>query len=392
MILSLLSLGAEVTPAIKESQEAIEEAFRKVFDEKYTFVDFATEKSFLLELERAVAEDSIIVAATSPTYYKAFKDFVCKSFNMKCKANKVIANAIIKAHPEFDDDFVNENASIPQGSTPLTSEDGLFSGFGIKAKKQLLLILPLDDRRIDYIINTSLHPFVRENMDLDILSVNSLDKMKDEKVKGISAPTKRDSGSLYNVATVADAVNELTRNGQTVSFANTKTVDFLKMISNATVDLSQVSFISNYTIEKGDMPARDYAIALAKGALQNSSATFGAALTKVFSQQADAGIQYFMYVSVADSESANVAKLTAYEDETPPQLIYRACEEVFRMLKVCAATGYAATATTTEGRTVTMREKPRAGKNEIKLRNLKIISYASLALTAISSLIITLVA
>lgn len=379
-------MGAEVTPSIRESQLAIESAFKSVLDDDFSFKNFSNEKIFLSELSNAVAESKIVVLCADPSLYKAFKTFVANAFNLKMKANKTISKAIISSHPELDDEAVSEQALIPAGASPLVSEDGLYSGYGIKAKKQLLIVLPLDDKRIDYIINAGLYPFVRANMDMSVF--NESDPLKDvTKPDFIERPKKSKTSSMYDMQIIKDTVKKLSSKGLTVAVANTKTVDFLGNISTSSVDLSKVVFISDYTCEKGDMSAREYAIHLANGALLNSSNSVGAAITKVFSIPNDDGTtQYFMYVCIADKENANVAKLIAEPDDTPPMLIYKAVEELFKMLSLWSDTGYAMPQFTDDK---VVKKNIEAHESDEKIQKMKIAVSAIIAGAAIASTLIS---
>lgn len=379
-------MGAEVTPSIRESQLAIESAFKSVLDDDFSFKNFSNEKIFLSELSNAVAESKIVVLCADPSLYKAFKTFVANAFNLKMKANKTISKAIISSHPELDDEAVSEQALIPAGASPLVSEDGLYSGYGIKAKKQLLIVLPLDDKRIDYIINAGLYPFVRANMDMSVF--NESDPLKDvTKPDFIERPKKSKTSSMYDVQIIKETVKKLSSKGLTVAVANTKTVDFLGNISTTSVDLSKVVFISDYTCEKGDMSAREYAIHLANGALLNSSNSVGAAITKVFSIPNDDGTtQYFMYVCIADKENANVAKLIAEPEDTPPMLIYKAVEELFKMLSLWSDTGYAMPQFTDDK---VVKKNIEAHESDEKIQKMKIAVSAIIAGAAVASTLIS---
>ena len=390
MKLSLFSLGAEETIAIKESQVAIENAFRQILDEPYQFTNFTNEKLFLTELSTAVARDSMIVAAAEPQYFKAFKAFICNAFQLKCKPSKTITNLIQFVHPELTDDVIEEHSNIPSGATPLVTQDGLYSGFGIKAKNQLLMVLPLDDKRIDYIINNSLMQFVRENMDMSILTSDPLSGMEDVESPLAARESVRRSGELYDRQLIAATVQKLREKGLTVAIANTKTVDFIGNISTTAVDLSEVFFVSGYSTEKGEMSAREFAVNLARGALLNSKNSIGATVTKVFSITDEKGKQqFFMYACIADGENANVAKLTAEEDETPPQLIYRAVEELFRMLNVWAETGYAVPQS---GDIYVVRPANVTKKDVSFLNKMRIAVGAIIAAGSMASILISLIA
>ncbi|NLL62888.1 MAG: hypothetical protein GX241_01390 [Ruminococcaceae bacterium] len=386
MILNLFSMGVEVSPSVKESQVAIENAFKSILDEEYTFKNFTNEKQFLEELSTAVANNNIVVVGSEPGLYKAFKAFICNAFKLKSKPNKTIIKMALESHPDLDPVFVEEQALIPSGSTPLFSQDGLYSGFAIKAKKQLLIVLPLDDKRIDYIINTGLQPYVRANMDMSLLQADPLKNVIADRVAIRKGSTQE---LLYDANAIKAAVKKLQSKGLSVAIANTKTVDFLGTISTTAVDLSKVVFVSAYVTEKEDMSAREYVINLANGALINSSNSVGAAITKVFSLVEENGeTQFFMYVCIADKENANVAKLVAEPGETPPQLIYKAIEELFRMLDLWADTGYAIPQFTDESVVKANIEAEEADK---KMRKIKIAVSSLISASAIISAILSFV-
>lgn len=387
MILRLLSLGTGLTPEVRESQSAIESAFKHILDEEHTFKNFENENDFLAELSDAIATDHMIVLACEPALYPAFKTFVCKSFKLKCRPNKVILKRIGEKHPELDEEIVSAQALIPLTATPLLSQDGIYSGFAVKAKKQLLIVMALDDKRIDHVINRGLQPYVRANMDMSALIADPLQDVEQEKAAVKVTEEKKPSGALYDVKLIRNTVKNLSSKGLSVAVANTKTVDFLGNISTTSVDLSKTVFVSPYFSEKGELSGREYAVDLAKGALLNSSNSVGAAITKVFSAPLDDGsVQLFMYVCIADKENANVAKLTAEPGETPPQLIYKAIEELFKMLNLWSDTGYAMPQFTDES---IVRENKAAKESDDKNKKICIITSSILALSSIISLIIS---
>lgn len=398
MILSLFSLCPEETPSIKESQIAIENAFKSILDEKYEFKNYSSEKMFLADFSTAIAEDSIIVATAEPEYFVAFKKFICNAFQMKTKVNKSVSAWIAQAHPDMLDEDIEPYADLPVNSTPLMSQDGINSGFGLKVKKQLLIILPLDVRRIDQIINASLLSYVRSNMDLSVLASDPLRGMTEE-MSGLAKQaaeeaqvktTERERTELYDTLAIRECVEKLASRGLTVALANTKTVDFLGNISKGAVSLNDVMFVSSFTAEKGEMTARDYSIMLAKGALANSINSVGAAVTKVFcSPDTDGVNQYYMYVCIADNENANVAKLMAEPDETPPHLIYRACEELFHMLSLWVDAGYATPQFADTNIATPVKATPSAVS--AKLKKIKIAVSATIAASGVVSAIISLV-
>ncbi len=389
MILRLLSLGTGLTPEVRESQTAIESAFRHILDEEHVFKSFENESEFLAELSEAIANDHMIVLGCEPALYPAFKTFVCRSFKLKCKPNKSILKRVTEKHPELDEGIVSAQALIPSNATPLLSQDGIYSGFAVKAKKQLLIVLPLDDKRIDHVINRGLHPYVRANMDMSALIADPLQDVDKEKASVKVKEEKKPEGALYDVQLIKGTVKKLASKGLSVAVANTKTVDFLGNISTTSVDLSKTIFVSPYFSEKGELSGREYAVDLAKGALINSSNSVGAAITKVFSAPLEDGsVQLFMYVCIADKENANVAKLVSEPGETPPQLIYKSIEELFKMLDLWSDTGYAMPQFTDES---IVRQNKIAEEADEKNKKIQIITSVLLAASAVASAVISFV-
>ena len=381
MILRLLSLGTELTPSVRESQAAIEHTFKRILDEGYSFQSFQNEKDFIKEMTAAVSDDYMIVLGTEPALFNAFKNFIGRSFNFKMKPNKVILKRIQEKHPELDGEAVITQSLIPSSASPLLSQDGVYSGFAVKTKKQILIVLPLDDNRIDNIINRSLQPYIRANMNMSVLVADPLENVNPDKEKPVTRHAS--NGALYNVQLIKSTIKKLAANGLTVAVANTKTVDFLGNISTTSVDLSKVVFISPYFSEKGDLSGREDAVDLAKGALINSSNSVGASITKVFSAPNETGApEMFMYVCIADKQNANVAKLVAEEGETPPQLIYKAIDELFKMLDLWADTGYAKPQFTDES---VVREQKDAEDSDKKNKTIKIAVSSMIAASAIVS-------
>ena len=223
---------------------------------------------------------------------------------------------------------------------------------------------------------------------MDMSVFNESDPLKDvSKPDFIERSKKSKTSSMYDVQIIKETVKKLSSKGLTVAVANTKTVDFLGNISTTSVDLSKVVFISDYTCEKGDMSAREYAIHLANGALLNSSNSVGAAITKVFSIPNDDGTtQYFMYVCIADKENANVAKLIAEPEDTPPMLIYKAVEELFKMLSLWSDTGYAMPQFTDDK---VVKKNIEAHESDEKIQKMKIAVSAIIAGAAIASTLIS---
>ncbi|NCC86395.1 MAG: SpoIID/LytB domain-containing protein [Clostridia bacterium] len=327
MGVKLMSLGLETTSQIIEAQEMIEAAFKKILECSEKFTQYNSEKLFLTELSKAVTQDDVIVLSAEAELFVPFKSFVAKAFQLKKRQNRQISKLIKSSCPEIktDTETFESQSTIPVGAVPLLSHDGLYSGFAIKSNNQIVIVLPLDTERLGTIINIDLEQYL-----LQILSnVAEIPQQEEEKQEQKQEEKKQ----LYDEELIKNTVQKLAQKQLSFSVAETKTLDFLAGISNSISGFSQVVLLSDYSAEKGQMPPREYAINLARGAKERLGTPLGASLTKVFiTDKEDGTKEMFLYVCIADDQCANAIKMFAKQGETPPQLIFSAIDELFKMV------------------------------------------------------------
>lgn len=327
MVVKLMSLGLETTPQIIEAQGMIESAFEKHLECSEKFKQYNSEKLFLTELSKAVTQDDVIVLSAEAELFAPFKSFVAKAFQLKKRQNRQISKLIKSSCPEIktDIEMLEAQSTIPVGAVPLLSHDGLHSGFAIKSNNQIVIVLPLDTERLGTILHTDLERYLSQ-----ILSrVAEVPQQEEEKKEH----KREEQKHPYDENLIKDTVQKLAEKQLSFSMAETKTLDFLVGISNSISEFSQVVLTSDYSAEKGQMPPREYAINLARGAKERLNAPLGASLTKVFITDKEDGTKdMFLYVCIADDQHANAIKMFAKQGETPPQLIFSAINELFKMV------------------------------------------------------------
>lgn len=336
----LMCLGNEISVNMATAQKAIENDFKAVFDGNFKFQNYGSEREFIEALGEAIENDDLLVLTCQPELYVAFKSFVASAFSFKARPVKTIQTLIRESAPSVSNETIFNHSLIPVNADAILSQDGLYSGYAVNADDQILLVLPLDPSRIDYLLEDGVFPFLRDTLDVA--------EFVDDPLKGIQksdavaaveeAPAKK---GPVDTAALTDVVKSLKAKRLTVAVATTKTVDFLKSVSES-VNMDGVVFLSPYSFAKGDMKADEYAVKLAKGAFDTSEASLGASLTKVYAKANEDGTKsYYMYASISDGKTANQAKITAKPGDTPPQLIYKAIEVLFRMMDLWSKTGYA---------------------------------------------------
>ncbi|MBO7682400.1 MAG: hypothetical protein J6T17_06570 [Clostridia bacterium] len=354
MDIKLMCLGNEVSVAMANAQKAIENDFAAVFDGDFKFTNYGSEKEFIKALSTAIENEDILVLACQPELYTAFKSFVASAFSFKARPVKAVQRLIQELAPQVSSETALNHSLLPVDSSAILSQDGLYSGYVVNADDQLLVVLPLDASRIDYLLEDGLFPYLRDNLDIaefvddplkgvagDEVAVGAAAAARAEASEGdvpSEAPAKK---APYDAAAMNEVIESLRAKGLTVAVATTKTVDFLKSISES-VNMDRVIFLSPYSFAKEDMKADEYAVKLAKGAFDTSEASLGASLTKVYAKTNEDGSKsYYMYASISDGKTANQAKVTAKPGDTPPQLIYKTIDVLFRMMGLWSNTGYA---------------------------------------------------
>ena len=363
MDIKLMCLGNEVSSAMAKAQKSIENDFRAVFDGEFKFTNYGSEKEFIQALSGAIETEDVLVLACQPELYTAFKSFVANAFTFKARPVKAIQRLIQESAPTVSSETVLNHSLIPVDADAILSQDGLYSGYAVNADDQILIVLPLDPSRIDFILEDGLFPYLRDTLDIgefvddplkgitgeaNGVAVGAAAAARAEEAAAEEAPAEPVKKGPYDVDYLNEVIAKLRDKGLTVAVATTKTVDFLKSISE-TVNMDRVIFLSPYTFAKGDMKADEYAVKLAKGAFDTSEASLGASLTKVYAKTNEDGSKsYYMYASISDGKTANQAKIRAKAGDTPPQLIYKSIEVLFRMMDLWSDTGYAEPQYTTE--------------------------------------------
>jgi len=383
MVVKLMSLGLETTPQIIEAQEMIESALEQYLECGEKFTQYNSEKLFLTELSKSVTQDDIIVLSAEAELFAPFKSFVAKAFQLKKRQNRQISKLIKSSCPEIkpDTETFQAQATIPTGAVPLLSHDGLYSGFAIKANNQIVLVLPLDLDRLTTILHTGLAQYLSQILPSVIETPQEEEEQMQEEQKQV------ENKLPYDEELIKSTVEKLIEKQLCFSMADTRTVDFIGSISNSIEELAQVALLSDYNVEKGQMPPREYAINLARGAKEHLDAPLGACLTKVFTtDKQDGTTDMFLYVCIADDQQANAVKMFAKQGETPPQLIFSAINELFKMVSSWIDTGNAVPPLFTKPQEEIKKAEEKSDQKNRKI--VKIMVAIMLVLSIVASVVV----
>ncbi len=348
MKLSLLNLGVELTQEMTAAQNIIVAAFKRSLgspEEVKSFQNYDTEAKFMDALGEALDYSDVVVLTVDPDLFPAFKKYLAAAFNLKMRVSKPLNKLLQQTFPDMLPDVMTELATLPSDADALLSEDAISSGFAVKSNKQIMVVLPLDDTRMNFLMQDSVLPYLRDHMNISVFLENQQEEQKkvspifkkkeepEELAEETPVISPLTSGLPINEGFVTNVVNKLKIAGKTVAIANTKTVDFLKNVA-AVVDMQDVVLLSPHTLEKGALSAEDYAIQLAKTTFDKTESNLGVVLSKVYAKSNDEGKKnYHVYVCISDGKTANEAKVPAFEGDTPLQLVYRSIEVLFQMIE-----------------------------------------------------------
>ncbi len=342
MKLNFLNLGIELTEDMRTAQERILDAFQKALGDVCRipdFVGYATEASFLDGFRASLDGSDVVVVTVDPELFPLFKKFMGNTLGLKMRSNRSLQKYLQKNCPDLPPEAIPEQAELPAEADALLSADGLYSGFAIKANRQILVALPLDPERMDYLMQDSVLPYLQDHMDAKLFFTGAGAQEKEvAPIKEVSDKDKPKAAPQpqripINEPFVAQVVAKLYAAGKQVSVADTKTVDFLKNVA-ALINMQDTVLLSQYTQDKADGEAsEDYIVRLARQTQEQSGTPLGAVVSKVYAKTLKDGTKdYYLYVSISDGRTANEAKVTALPGDTPPELIYRAIEVLFHMI------------------------------------------------------------
>lgn len=314
--ISLLSLVENKSAFISHAQARIVESISSYFPDAGNFEMYSGQKEMFAGLSNAFSKSEIIIAGVESSLYLSFKKALLQVLNLESETNSGVLGTISKNDEDAAESLSLAHAAIPKGSAIFVSEDGYFPGFAKKSGKQHLIFLPLDPGRTDSIIENGFQAYIKQ----------------------ISAGKSSTGASAYANENAAKALNALQSSGFRVAVASTKSSAFIK---TAYIDVpgyeNSFSFIS-CNEEKNAASQKEFIAGLARQAREINICSLGAAISNVFKSEKDGG-RLFIYVTVADSVRARVAKVFGEPGESPRQLVEAAVDTLLNMLTEYSKSG-----------------------------------------------------
>lgn len=326
MSVQILSLNAGQVPACAAAQEKIL-ALLPSGEPKLKRCGSA--KQMFYALSEALKSAQTILLLVEPGRYLYAKEQLMRAMGLLAEHSSEILAAARQRNASLPEEELARHAAIPKGSTVFATEDGLFSGFMLTAGSQTILFLPLDNRRIDGLLQreagailTGMQPAGGPQFEPEAEDVGSQAEEALQEPPAQENPPAVQDPQLKGPATAAEAaalaVEALNDSGTSVAFAATPAAEFVQAAADGVPNASQRLIYTRVFYERGEEePAKQYAAELARQAMLESGATFGAALTNIYTVKREGAEETFLLLAVADENGAQVRLLYAQPEEHP---------------------------------------------------------------------------
>lgn len=346
-----MCLGNELDVPSYRAEQKIARCFSELFAYPLNFEEYGSERALIRGLAENLPTAEILVVTTPAEFYLDFKGFLSSAFNLKEKYLKSLQRLMVDNIPGITPDEIAYHSMLPVDADAILSADGYNSGYIVDTEEEMLIVLPLDDERIDYLLKDGVVPYLKDH--LDLMQIRNADPLRGLE-RGISSPSgevyaenlrkapaeppapmiiggDNTEKVLYDRALLQRTLLSLLDAGSQVAFAETKTMDFLHKMEET--DPFQNRYVyTSYIEDKNGEKLERFAEKLAEGAKKEAGTKYGAAVTKVYAKHSEEGQVFSIAVAVTDGNNSHVTSVDAIPGETPPELIYRAIDVVNRLI------------------------------------------------------------
>lgn len=271
--------------------------------------DFGDALAFAARAADIAADGVTVIAAAPLNMFLNAKLRLLKAFSFKIvKSNSIIS--AMGANAPINPKELDLHAAIPQKAKAFVSQDGLFSAFAANDGDGLVIFLPLDEGRLQYLFDTGIDAIFAG------AALNAAPKTKMQELK--------------------ERVDNVAKSGKTVAISSCGSAKMLLSAISA-IPTSAAAFTADNAAREraaGESDA-DYIAQCAKASKENSETDLGIAISEIYNDGSDD----FVIVCVANSERAKAAKVFANPGEEKKMLIVAAIIKLCQMLDELSAAG-----------------------------------------------------
>lgn len=313
MKVRLLALNVEKNIPFARFQARIVSSIKNYADGNETFEHYEKMRDLFGGFQEALQNDELIVIAVGEKHYFKLKKAISQAFEVDSVQNPAVLN-MLENNDALSDEQRKNFASFPEPATVFLSKDGLYSGFGIDNGEKFIVVIPIDNDRINVILRNGVVPYLAKGI-------------------GSSESAALLSTQNFDNEKVETAIARLWESGSVVAVNGTANAEALKNLGEAVEHFSEVVVFTPYVEDKGEVNVTEYAAQLARVSLDLSAANIGASISDIYEAE---GSKYIC-IAVANDDSATVRKLYLEDGETEEIFIESVAAELFELIGERAA-------------------------------------------------------
>ncbi|MBQ4572529.1 MAG: hypothetical protein IJA80_04555 [Clostridia bacterium] len=303
----VLSLNVDRSMSFTRFQARIESSINNYTDD-CVFQQFEDIREMFVALQSALENDELIITAVDVKNYLKFKNALIQAFGTDIAYNSTVLRRV--ENLSIEDKKKKAFSAFPEPATVFVSDDGLYSGFAMANGSQYLILLPIDNYRIDEILRNGVIPYLNEQ----------LMAKYDDIVLTTEKPAYFDKVSF--------AVNSILECDSLVAVNGTRNAEVLKSCGDEVIGFDKAFVFTPYVEDKGKINPTEYTAQLARVSLDLSSAKLGACISDIYTSN-DAK---YICIAVSDGDSALVRKLYMSDNETEHEFVESAAVELIELI------------------------------------------------------------
>ena len=376
MQIKLISFSENDLASMNVAYEAISSKIKETTDIDESFLFCRTQKEMFSGIKEGIEKADVILVAVDVSKYISTKAALFKALGFKCKLNAEITGLINSdaCMATLNENQINAHAAIPVGGEAFVTKDGLFSGFGVEAGKQKLIVVPIDEKRIGTVLGNAFVSFLMKGNEKKEISVakeavNDIPEEMEGYVQPIEASPEENTepqyeeiyrapeapaeeapyediqSSSYNEEAPEDAYEEAEE--KEISSADPLTVlssrgvklTFVRQTENAVytniladyMNSDVVDFV-DFAIDKtltDDVKKKEGIASYARAAIKRTGADYSIAMSEICK---DENGESYIFATLTDINKSSVFKIFSSENETDSDLYTTGLESIIEKI------------------------------------------------------------
>ncbi len=293
-----------------------------IYSSSLTVNDFGDAAAFAAGVDACALEGGIVFAAAPLSLFLNAKLRIVKALSSKIVRSNSILNAMGYNAPN-DQKERDLQAAIPEKAKVIPSADGLYSAFAKEYGNSVIIFLPLDGERLDYIFANGLSSLLEKLLPIP------------QSAPAVPVPpvavTAEASPEKPKLSALREHVETVIYRQKSIAISPCGCAKALISAINS-VPGSENAFVADGALRDRltDESVENYVAQCAKISKENSNTDLGIAVSSIYKDKNDDSD--FVVVCVADSDRAKAAKVYANPGEEKKYLVAAAVIRLCEML------------------------------------------------------------